>query len=114
VAALGRRATVPVETQVDLGRRLPREIESTAYFTIAEAVTNAKRHAGASAVRVSIRDGGDHLSIEVDDDGVGGADATHGSGLSGLADRLATVDGRLTIDSPTGGGTRIHAEVPLP
>jgi signal transduction histidine kinase len=114
VAALGRRATVPVETQVDLGRRLPREIESTAYFTIAEAVTNATRHAGASAVRVSIRDGGDHLSIEVDDDGVGGADATHGSGLSGLADRLATVDGRLTIDSPTGGGTRIHAEVPLP
>jgi signal transduction histidine kinase len=114
VAALGRRASLPVETRVDLVRRLPRHIEATAYFTVAEALTNASRHAQASRVEVAIRDDGDRLVVLVDDDGVGGADPTAGSGLAGLADRVASVDGRLTIDSPVGRGTRLRAEVPLP
>jgi signal transduction histidine kinase len=113
VTALGRRASLPVETRVALDRRLPRHIEATAYFTVAEALTNATRHAQASRVDVSIRDEGDRLAILVADDGVGGADPSRGSGLGGLADRLASIDGRLTIESPAGGGTRISAEVPL-
>jgi signal transduction histidine kinase len=113
VAALGRRASLPVETRIDLGRRLPRPVEAAAYFTVAEALTNAARHAEATRVGVSIRDLGDRLEILIDDDGGGGADPTRGSGLSGLADRLASVDGRLAIDSPAGRGTRIRAEVPL-
>ena len=105
VAALGRRASVAVETRIDLDRRLPRHIEASAYFTVAEALTNAARHAGASRVDVSIRDLGDRLEILIADDGVGGADPGRGSGLAGLADRLASVDGRLAIDSPAGRGT---------
>jgi signal transduction histidine kinase len=114
VAALARRAGLPVETGIELDRRLPRHIETTAYFTIAEALTNTTRHAGATRASVTIRDSGDRLQVRVEDDGVGGADATLGSGLRGLADRVASVDGVLSIDSPYGGGTRIHAEIPLP
>ncbi len=113
VAALGRRSSVAVETRIDLDRRLPRHIEASAYFTVAEALTNAARHASATRVDVSIRDLGDRLEILVADDGVGGADPSRGSGLAGLADRLASVDGRLRIDSPAGHGTTIRAEVPL-
>lgn len=114
IAALGRRAGVAVEPRIELERRLPAHIEATAYFTVAEALTNAARHAKASRAVVSIRDAGDRLEIRIRDDGVGGADPTLGSGLSGLADRLAAVDGRLVIESPAGGGTVIRAEVPLP
>ena len=99
VIALARRAGLPVETRIDLERRLPRLIEATAYFTIAEALTNATRHAAATRATVAIRDDDSRLTVEVEDDGVGGADAMRGSGLRGLADRLASVDGRLTIDS---------------
>ena len=114
IAALARRAGVAVELQIDVPRRLPPHIEATAYFTVAEALTNAARHAEASRAIVSVRDAADRLELRVQDDGVGGADPSHGSGLSGLADRLAAVDGRLAIESPVGGGTTIVAEVPLP
>jgi signal transduction histidine kinase len=114
VAALGRRAGLPVETRVELDRRLPRHIEATAYFTVAEALTNATRHGSASLATVTIHDAGDRLVVEIADDGAGGADPSRGSGLSGLADRLASVDGQLAIESPAGGGTRLRAEVPLP
>ncbi len=114
VAALGRRAGLAVDLDVELDRRLPRHIETTAYFTVAEALTNAARHAQADHARVTLRDGGDRLLIEIADDGVGGADPRRGSGLHGLADRLGAVDGTIEIDSPAGGGTRIRAEVPIP
>jgi signal transduction histidine kinase len=114
IAALGRRAGLAVELQLELDRRLPRQIEATAYFTVAEALTNASRHAQATRAVVAIRDARHRLEIRIQDDGVGGADPSRGSGLSGLADRLAAVDGHLAIESPAGGGTRILAEVPLP
>jgi signal transduction histidine kinase len=114
VAALGRRAGVAVDVRSDLERRLPRSVEATAYFTVAEALTNAVRHASASRVVVTIHDAGDRLEVRVEDDGIGGADVARGSGLRGLADRLAAVDGHLAIDSASGGGTTIRAAVPLP
>lgn len=114
VTALSRRASLPVETRFELDRRLPRHIEATAYFLVAEALTNATRHASATRVDVTVRDSGDVLEVTVGDDGAGGADPSRGSGLAGLADRLASVDGRLSIDSPGGGGTRIRAEIPVP
>ena len=114
VTALARRASLPVDTRFELAGRLPRHIEATAYFFVAEALTNATRHAHANRADVVIRADGDMLELVVEDDGVGGADAARGTGLPGLADRVASVDGRLTIDSPAGGGTRIRAEIPVP
>ena len=114
VTALARRAGLPVETRVELDRRLPRLVEATAYFTVAEALTNATRHARATRAVVDIRVVGDRLEVVVEDDGVGGADPTQGTGLRGLADRLASVDGQLAIDSRAGGGTKLRAGIPLP
>jgi signal transduction histidine kinase len=114
VVALARRAGLLVETHVELERRLPQHVEATAYFTVAEALTNATRHAEATRATVEIHDRDDRLEVVVIDDGAGGADPTRGSGLRGLEDRVASADGRLTIDSPTGGGTTIRAEIPLP
>jgi signal transduction histidine kinase len=112
VAALAEIAPVPVEVDVEVGR-LPRAVEATAYFVVAEALTNVAKHASASgaSVRVGVRDG--VLEVAVRDDGGGGARAD-GKGLLGLADRLAVFDGRLAIDSPPGRGTLVAAELPLP
>ena len=112
VAALARRAGIPVDVRLDLDGRLPRLVESTAYFTIAEALTNTQRHARASHATVRVAHAGDALELEVSDDGQGGADAERGSGLSGLADRVMAVGGRLEVDSEAGGGTRIRATIP--
>ena len=112
VAALARRAGIPVDVRLDLDGRLPRLVESTAYFTIAEALTNTQRHARASHATVRVAHAGDALELEVSDDGQGGADAGRGSGLSGLADRVMAVGGRLEVDSEAGGGTRIRATIP--
>lgn len=114
-AALGflaERAALPVRLDVCLQRRLSQDVEATAYFIVSEALTNAAKHSGASSVAVAgqLRDG--RLQIEVTDDGGGGADGRWGSGLQGLVDRLATLDGRLTVDSPAGGGTCLRAEIP--
>ncbi|CAA9279212.1 MAG: Two-component system sensor histidine kinase [uncultured Acidimicrobiales bacterium] len=114
-AALGflaERSPLPVQLEVDLGRRLPQEVEATAYFIVSEALTNAAKHSGAPRVVVGARVDGGRLSIEVSDNGRGGADGRRGSGLQGLADRLATLNGRLTVDSPVEGGTRLRAEIP--
>ena len=112
VTALARRAGIPVDVRLDLDGRLPRLVESTAYFTIAEALTNTQRHARASHATVRVAHAGDALELEVSDDGQGGADAARGSGLSGLADRVMAVGGRLEVDSEAGGGTRIRATIP--
>jgi PAS domain S-box-containing protein len=114
VEGLTASAPVPVELAITPQRFAP-ELEATAYFTVAEALANVAKHARASEARVAARvaDGGRTLVLEVDDDGVGGADVRRGSGLRGLGDRLAAVDGRLAVTSPPGGGTHLRAELPL-
>jgi len=110
--ALGSRTPVPVEIDVSVDR-LPAPVEATAYFVVAEALTNVAKHssAGHAEVVAHVEDG--ILRIEVRDDGVGGA-SPDGTGLVGLADRLAVLDGRLEVDSPPGGGTRLAVAIPLP
>jgi GAF domain-containing protein len=112
VAALASRTPVPVEIDVSVGR-LPTAVEATAYFVVAEALTNVAKHAraGRAEVMAWIEDGA--LAVEVRDDGVGGA-RPEGTGLVGLADRLAALDGRLRIESPADGGTLVSAAIPLP
>jgi PAS domain S-box-containing protein len=112
LASLVERTPLPVELDTPEGR-LPGPIEAAAYYVVSEAVANIVKHARASsvAVRVSVPDG--HVVVEVADDGVGGADPTGGSGLRGLADRVAVLDGRLRVESPAAGGTRVVAEIPL-
>lgn len=114
VGAMARRAGLPVEVRVTLDGRLPSLVESTAYFTIAEALTNTQRHARASraTVRVAHREGA--LELEVTDDGQGGADPGAGSGLRGLADRVMALGGSLEVDNAHGQGTRIRARIPTP
>ncbi len=109
---LAERSPVPVRLALDLDRRLASEVEATAYFVVGEALTNAAKHADATSVVVTGGLEGDLLVIEVADDGRGGAVAQPGSGLQGLADRLATLDGRLTVDSRAGAGTRLRVEIP--
>jgi signal transduction histidine kinase len=111
--ALARRSPVPVTLQVHLTGRLPERVEVTAYYVVSEALANAAKHAGASAVHVGAGLAGDALRLAVRDDGTGGADPARGSGLAGLAQRVAVVDGRLDIVSPPGGPTRITAKLPL-
>ncbi len=114
VAGLARRASVPVEVQVEVPERLPAVVESTAYFTIAEALTNMQRYAQASQVRIRAVSDDHHLEIEVEDDGVGGADPGRGSGLRGLTDRVTALGGQLTVASQVDGGTIVRASIPIP
>ncbi len=108
--ALGDRSAIPVTAEVEEGERLAPVVETVAYFVVAESLTNAAKHAGTPATVVVTRDG-DVLRVVVADDGPGGADPA-GNGLSGLRSRVEAVDGRLTIDSPPGGGTTVTAELP--
>jgi signal transduction histidine kinase len=112
LSSLAGRSPVPVEVDVRLDRRPPPTIEAAAYFVVAEALTNVARHSAATAATVSVVRDGDRLVVEVGDDGVGGARVSRGSGLRGLEDRLAAVDGRLLVTSPPGGPTCIRAELP--
>ncbi|MFC8916259.1 sensor domain-containing protein [Streptomyces sp. NPDC047821] len=105
------RSAVPVATDLDLPR-LPPPVESAAYFAVCEALTNIGKHSGATRARLTARHGGELLRIEVEDDGTGGADASRGTGLTGLADRIAVLDGRLAINSPKGGPTVLRVEIP--
>ena len=114
VSALAARSPIPVEVNISLATRPPATLESAAYFVIAEALTNAAKHSGASLIRVDVRVVDGRLRVEVSDDGCGGADAEHGGGLAGLAGRLAAVEGRLRVASPIGGPTAVLAELPLP
>ncbi|MFF3662842.1 sensor histidine kinase [Streptomyces olivochromogenes] len=112
LAALADRSAIPVRLHVAEAGRLPRDIEATAYYVVSEALTNAARHSGASVVVVDVApvDGG--LCVVVTDDGRGGAHQGPGTGLQGLADRLAALCGDLQVDSPSGGGTRVRAVLP--
>jgi len=112
VESLADRTSVDVS--VDVGAdRYPPAVEGAAYFVISEALANVTKYAKATKAVVRVRGLDDHLSIEVEDDGIGGADPRSGSGLRGLADRLAALDGTITVVSPTGGGTRISAQIPI-
>jgi PAS domain S-box-containing protein len=110
--ALAARSPVPVEVDVP-GERLPLVVEAAAYFVVSEAVTNATKHADAATVSVRVASENGHAVVEVADDGAGGADPAGGSGLRGLEDRVAALDGILTVESPAGGGTRIRAVIPV-
>ena len=112
LAGLAGRVPVPVVLAAVPAGRLPAAIEATAYFVVAEALTNVARYAGARRAVVTLALAGGRLAVEVRDDGHGGADARAGSGLRGLADRVAALDGRFTLVSPPGGGTTLRAELP--
>ena len=109
--SLAERCPVPAVVGAVPARRWPDAVEQTCYFVVSEALANAAKHAGAGSVAVELREAGGGLRVEVSDDGAGGADAS-GSGLRGLADRVATLGGELTVRSPRGGGTRVSARVP--
>jgi PAS domain S-box-containing protein len=113
VQALASRSAVPVELDCALAERLLPAVETALYYTVAEALTNVDRYAGASLASVRIRRRDSLVELEIEDDGCGGADRARGSGLRGLEDRLGAVGGRLELDSPAGGGTRLRVRVPL-
>jgi signal transduction histidine kinase len=87
-------------------------VEATAYFLVCEALTNAARHAGAHRVEVDVHRDDDLLHVRVADDGEGGARVAAGSGLASIRDRVEAIGGRMDLDSPSGGGTRLVAELP--
>jgi signal transduction histidine kinase len=103
---------VPIAFDVDADG-LPEPIELAAYFIVCEALTNARRYAAASAIRVRVAPVADALLVEIADDGAGGADPGSGTGLRGLVDRVDALGGRLELDSPPGAGTRVSARLPL-
>jgi signal transduction histidine kinase len=112
LSALVARSPVPVALDVDVRERPSAAVESTAYFVVAEALTNVAKHARATKAGVAIARHGDRLVVEVTDDGVGGADPAAGTGLRGLAERVAAVDGWMRVLSPAGGPTSILVEIP--
>jgi signal transduction histidine kinase len=115
VDALATRAPLPVEVVSRLpDRRFPEQVELAAYFVVSEALTNAAKHASAMKASVALTQRDGRLAVEVADDGVGGADLDRGTGLRGLADRLAAVDGRLEVFSKPGQGTIVRAALPSP
>jgi len=113
IESLARRSAVPVSVDDLVAGRLPERVEVTAYFVVAEALTNVAKYARASqvVVRLESRDG--MVRVEVEDDGNGGADPGSGSGLRGLQDRVSAIGGRLWVESPPGEGTRVWAEIPV-
>jgi signal transduction histidine kinase len=110
-----RRSPISVELDLGVEDRLPDHVEISAYYIVAEALTNATKHSGASEVRVCVKaeraEGA--LRLEVADDGVGGAEFSGGTGLMGLKDRVDALGGRIDLHSPRGGGTTLHVTLPL-
>ncbi len=113
IKTLARRSAVPVDLHVDVDQRLPEYAEVAAYYVVAEALTNAAKHAQATEVRVSCEVDNANLSLRIQDDGIGGADLSRGSGLIGLKDRVEAVGGRLEIASIAGRGTLLSAMIPF-
>lgn len=111
---LASRSPLDVDTRIDVEDRYPEPLEIALYFAVAEALTNVAKHSGADGATVSLSRHGDRLIAEVTDDGAGGADPQAGTGMLGLADRLAVVDGRMYVSSPIGGPTVVRFEVPCP
>jgi len=112
LSGLAARTPLPVRLRVDLEERVAPNVESVAYFVISEALTNATKHANAMRAEVIVRQVGEVLRVRVTDDGLGGADAAAGTGLTGLAKRVGSLDGAFHVSSPVGGPTTITAELP--
>jgi signal transduction histidine kinase len=112
--ALAQRIPLPVEIEATPDGRLPETVEAAVYFVVAESITNVARYARASHARVAVTREGARVRLEVTDDGIGGADPAKGSGLRGLADRVAALDGRLDVESTPGRGTTVRAVIPCP
>jgi signal transduction histidine kinase len=110
--ALAGRAPVPVEIEKVPEGRMPTSVEAVAYFVVAESLTNMAKYADAEYATVRILRENGYAVVEIEDNGIGGADPSAGSGLRGLADRLAALDGRLEVDSPPGVGTTVRARIP--
>ena len=113
MSGLAALCPIPVDVPVDVPVRPKSSVEAVAYFMVAEALTNVAKHSRASHAKVVVEGHGypGTLTVVISDDGIGGADP-NGTGLSGLADRVSSVDGRLTVESPYGGPTIIAAELP--
>ena len=112
VTEIAERCPVPVDVRVDLPERPPEPVEAAAWFVLNEALTNVAKHSGAGRAHIAVHRTGDLLVVEVRDDGTGGAEATRGTGLLGLADRVAVLNGRITLTSPAGGPTLLRVELP--
>jgi signal transduction histidine kinase len=110
---LARRSAVPVRLDVPVAGRLPDPVEIAAYYAVSEALTNTAKHAHASVIDVQVETGDGALHVHVRDDGRGGADFGHGSGLAGLKDRIEALGGRLLLHSPPGAGTTVQIALPL-
>jgi signal transduction histidine kinase len=110
--SLRARSPVPVTIAATPEDRAAGPPEAAAYFLVSEALANITKYAHASRVEISVAYDDGRLYVDVDDDGVGGADPSRGSGLHGLADRVHALDGKLELESPPGRGTRLHAEIP--
>ena len=110
--ALAARSPVPVRLDAVPGERLPSRVEATVYFVVAEALTNVVRSAEADGVEIDLERGDERLTVEVRDNGTGGADPSRGSGLRGLSDRVSALDGSLEVISPVGEGTTVRAVIP--
>ena len=113
IRSLAERCPTRTHVELDLDGRLPRPVEATAYFLVAEALANVTKHAAAGLVTIRIRVDQGQLLVEVEDDGHGGADASRGSGLRGLTDRVAAAGGRFDLTTATGRGTRVAAVLPI-
>jgi signal transduction histidine kinase len=111
IKALASRSAVPVAVEAD-APDLPQPVEIAAYFVVSEALTNVTKYAEATAATVTVRRSDGVVRLEIADDGVGGADPSRGSGLHGLTDRVAALDGTITVDSPVGCGTTVRVEIP--
>jgi signal transduction histidine kinase len=114
VEALAHRAPLPVEVGEVPAHELPEQVELAAYFVVSEALTNVAKHASATHASVTLTKSDGRLALEISDDGVGGADSDLGTGLRGLSDRLAAIEGQLEVDSEPGRGTTVRASIPCP
>jgi signal transduction histidine kinase len=110
--SLTSRSPVPVELNAELEGRVEERVEVAAYYVVSESLTNVAKHARAASATVEVARSNGMLLLEIADDGVGGAEANGGSGLRGLSDRIEALDGRLSVSSPAGGGTRVKARIP--
>ena len=110
--SLASRAPLPVTLDSPNDGRLPEPVEVAAYYAVSEALTNVAKYANATRADVAVRRENGTLTVDVSDDGIGGADAARGSGLRGLADRVAALDGTLSVDSPPGRGTHLRVQIP--
>jgi signal transduction histidine kinase len=114
VEALAHRAPLPVEVGELPAQELPEQVELAAYFVVSEALTNVAKYASATRASVTMTESNGRLAVEISDDGVGGADIDLGTGLRGLTDRLAAIEGELEVDSEPGRGTAVRASIPCP